>query len=121
MLLIRTTKCTISVLPQNPAHPGWLYSEPNAPLGGGCWDDNDGEMMAEVEVVLRCGDDGVGEDDVVRIVVAVASNNSSSDGEMYAVDVVTRRWLLGVYRCCWRQWPKTRQSGAKKVGEGDGG
>ncbi|GKG61564.1 hypothetical protein Tco_0621273, partial [Tanacetum coccineum] len=37
------------------------------------------------------GDDGVGGDDVVRIVVVVA-NNSGSDGEMYAVDVVTKRW-----------------------------
>ncbi|GKF91351.1 hypothetical protein Tco_0275052, partial [Tanacetum coccineum] len=41
---------------------------------------------------LWCGDDGVGEDDVVRIVVVVAANNSGCDGEMYAVDVMTRRW-----------------------------
>ncbi|GJY29094.1 putative reverse transcriptase domain-containing protein [Tanacetum coccineum] len=70
---------------------GWLYSEPNAPFGGGCWDDDDGEMMAKVEVVLSA-DDGVGGDGVVRIVVVVAANNSGSDGEMYAVDVVTRMW-----------------------------
>ncbi|GJW03673.1 hypothetical protein Tco_1562529 [Tanacetum coccineum] len=67
-----------------------MYNESNTPLGGGFWDDDDGEMMAEVEVVLRCGDDGVGGDDVVRIVVVVAANNSGSDGEMYAVDVVMR-------------------------------
>ncbi|GKF36757.1 hypothetical protein Tco_0113515, partial [Tanacetum coccineum] len=54
-------------------------------------DDDNGKMMAEVEVVLRCYDDGVSGDDVVRIVV-VAANNCANDGKMYAMDVVTRRW-----------------------------
>ncbi|GJW99550.1 hypothetical protein Tco_0183464 [Tanacetum coccineum] len=43
-------------------------------MGGCCWDDDDGEMMAEVEVVLRCADDGVGGDGVVRIVAVVAAD-----------------------------------------------